>query len=379
MKIFKNILVSFVAFFFVFSPYFTLAQTLDTTLTPGDRSPQVSVLQKILNSIGQKVTEIGKETTYYGSLTSSAIKALQCKYNIVCEGSPETTGFGRVGPKTLALLNSLKNTFNVDPYSQVGAGLLFDDSLVAHYAFDGNTIDSKGGIGGTAFGSPTYTTGKIGQALQLDGVDDYVSVPDTSNLDFNGSQSFSISYWVKSTTATPHVAKKINASATVGYMISAVSNSGGIATLNLSDGVDEVNVSLASSPQVPLVNGEWHHVVMVLDQGVNTVRLYVDTATGNTANISTLDSLENSTPLYIGTSGKLSSSKTKGSIDDVRIYNKALSASEIGDLFSLGGGVAPVVTTPTTPTTPRAVLSGKYRNCAAGNVFVLRPADSPWR
>ena len=66
--------------------------------------------------------------------------------------------------------------------------------LVAHWAFDGLAADSVGTNNGTLVNGPTFTTGKIGQALSLDGVDDYVSVPESAGLDIRGS--ISISAWI---------------------------------------------------------------------------------------------------------------------------------------------------------------------------------------
>ena len=39
-------------------------------------------------------------TGFYGALTESAVQAFQCAKGIVCQGSPATTGYGIVGPRT---------------------------------------------------------------------------------------------------------------------------------------------------------------------------------------------------------------------------------------------------------------------------------------
>ena len=44
-------------------------------------------------------------TGYYGSLTTRAVQLFQAKYGIISSGSPFTTGYGFVGPKTRAKLN----------------------------------------------------------------------------------------------------------------------------------------------------------------------------------------------------------------------------------------------------------------------------------
>ena len=44
-------------------------------------------------------------TGYFGTLTQSAVQAFQCTESIVCSGSPDTTGFGAVGPRTRGRMN----------------------------------------------------------------------------------------------------------------------------------------------------------------------------------------------------------------------------------------------------------------------------------
>ena len=71
----------------------------------GSRGVDVINLQKVLNKEG--VYPEAVYSGYYGSLTELAVKRFQAKYNIVSNGSPSTTGYGRVGWGTLAKLNAL--------------------------------------------------------------------------------------------------------------------------------------------------------------------------------------------------------------------------------------------------------------------------------
>jgi hypothetical protein len=75
--------------------------------------------------------------------------------------------------------NWLISTYDVTPVAPS------DANLVAHYKFDGNAIDSSGnGNNGVAMGGATYTAGKIGQAISLDGLNDYVAI---QNLNYASS------------------------------------------------------------------------------------------------------------------------------------------------------------------------------------------------
>lgn len=65
----------------------------------------VVALQDILKFEGCMPTNVDS-TGYFGALTLAAVQKLQLKHGIVTSGTPETTGFGRVGPKTRAYLNA---------------------------------------------------------------------------------------------------------------------------------------------------------------------------------------------------------------------------------------------------------------------------------
>jgi hypothetical protein len=76
-----------------------------------------------------------------------------------------------------------------------------DPSLVAYWNFDegSGTVagDSSGnGNTGTLINGPQWVDGVVGNALEFDGVDDKVSVPDSTSLDINGDQ-MSVEYWIK--------------------------------------------------------------------------------------------------------------------------------------------------------------------------------------
>src|SRR3989338_5976472 len=72
-------------------------------------------------------------------------------------------------------------------------------SLVAHWKFEGNANDSAGTNNGTLVNGPTFTTGKIGQALSFDGQNDRVSIGSPAPLDNLNAKT--ISFWMNFTNA----------------------------------------------------------------------------------------------------------------------------------------------------------------------------------
>lgn len=89
----------------VFTGTAMAATTITSTLDFGDRGANVTSLQQYL-AMDSTIYPEGLVTGYFGSLTESAVERFQCRQNIVCAGTPESTGYGRVGPRTLAALNA---------------------------------------------------------------------------------------------------------------------------------------------------------------------------------------------------------------------------------------------------------------------------------
>lgn len=222
--------------------------------------------------------------------------------------------------------------------------------MIGWWTFDGkdlinNAVDRSGnGNTGnlTGFTSTTTVPGKVGQALYFDGTNDYVN---TANF-ADDLDEMTVSVWFK-TSATPSVwqAPIVSKLATgfafaagwivgiTGNSLNGLSNGTLYAWIQEDGGQDYKGRYYATS----LANdGKWHHAVLVVTGG-NTVTLYFDGSTSGTANASggsTVDSYSNSSNVRIGTN--YNSYFYNGSVDDVRIYNRALSAIEINQLYISG-------------------------------------------
>src|SRR5690606_38234824 len=96
----------------------------------------------------------------------------------------------------------------------------------------------------------------------------------------------------------------------------------------LDDGDNSVVERIGSS----YGDNTWHHVVVTVDHTANSAIVYVDGVVSETIDITSLTgSLESSEPLLFGSYGG-SNSFLNGSMDDVRMYSRVLSADEIADL-----------------------------------------------
>ena len=112
---------------------------------------------------------------------------------------------------------------------------------------------------------------------------------------------------------------------------------GGLPTFNIRD--DGSNV-FQSSGANSVADGTWHHVAGILNQDVDNLSLFVDGLlidTSSTVGLTTIT--DSGSPLEIGRTfiqGWASPWRYfNGSIDEVRIYNRALSVSEVGQLASI--------------------------------------------
>jgi len=215
--------------------------------------------------------------------------------------------------------------------------------LVGHWTFDGEDITADQIIdrsgqenhGGFLNGATTSATtrGKIGQALEFDGDDDYVVIPNSGNLNSSITTEVAISAWIKADGSsfaleTGIVTEAYNQASIDNNVVFAIHAA---ATTKVtagfySAGWKRINQSGDFS------FGRWVHVVGTYDGSI--IKLYIDGVLDNT--------LSNATGLPTGTDewriGRRWDLSTEfdGLIDDVRIYNRALSEDEITRLYHLG-------------------------------------------
>jgi hypothetical protein len=194
--------------------------------------------------------------------------------------------------------------------------------LVAAYSFNAGTgtvlADVSGhGNNGTINGA-TWTTGHDGQALSFNGSSNVVVVNDSASLDLTSGATFEA--WVRPTAAMSGW-KAILQKQTDAYFLNANTDSNHVAVGGTFGGVC---CTVLQSPSALVVN-QWTFVVGTYDGA--TLRLYVNgTQVSSQAKTGALQ--VTATPLRIG-GDTYSGEFFRGLIDNLRIYNRALSATEI--------------------------------------------------
>jgi hypothetical protein len=205
-----------------------------------------------------------------------------------------------------------------------------DPSLVAWYRFDGDASDSSGNdLHGTEMGNPTYEAGVFGQAISLDGDGDYVDCGLAPEFDITDFITFT--YWIKvvefdkewnTVLSRGDDSWRSSRASLNNFMEAAVGGTTG----NYTYGV------------TPVDDGQWHHVGWVYDGTMNY--LYVDGEVDATE-ASTGQITVSSYPLYIGDNSQATGRFWTGLIDDVQIYNRALSQEEVQRVMQASAGAFP--------------------------------------
>lgn len=231
--------------------------------------------------------------------------------------------------------------------------------LVAHFPFEGNANDASGNNNhGIIRGNISFVDGPVKKAARFNGVNsvggtqnpDHIFIPNSSTLQF--SNAMSVSYWVKfsgnrSQTYADCSGETVTSTNGVvlgksgdrnGFYFGEEDTSSGFAInqYNGGDGIGSANTQLKSA------SSAFRHVAYVMNG--SSMSLYVDGALINTKSGQLNFSASNSRDMYIGTQYNRGGAcldfwgQLDGIVDELRIYNKPLSADDVKQLSQEKGG-----------------------------------------
>jgi len=208
------------------------------------------------------------------------------------------------------------------------------NGLVGMWSFDGpdvnmstNTAYDRSGSGnnGTITGA-TQAIGKVGQALSFSGGAQYVNAGQAASLDIANAET--ISFWIKGN------APQLNS---YGPIISKLGTYGWLVQTNETGPniylrIDTSGGTNQSAGNISTLDGTWHHIAWTLDNGARKGYkdgvLIVDNAYNHGSGFGAA-----TTDLIIDNPNSVG---FNGSIDEVRVYNRALSVGEIQQLYNMG-------------------------------------------
>ena len=254
--------------------------------------------------------------TNNGTLT---LKALSANTGLTARSAIVTVSGTGVAPQTITI-------------TQSGTGPDITSGLVAYYPFNGNANDESGnGNNGTIQGNVVLTTDRFGipsKAYEFPGIAfNYIQVPDASTLQLS---VFTLNAWIYTSTdyGSGQVIQKGRDINNGHYGLYTTSVGG----TNLYNGIN--NTTGIPQPTI----GIWHMVSGSVSG--NKAKFYLDGKFMKDTTLSNPFICSGSEPLAIGMHYYAGVPSTwtypfKGKIDDIRIYNRALSDSEVQQIYAL--------------------------------------------
>ena len=212
------------------------------------------------------------------------------------------------------------------------------DGLVAYWKFNEpnfttstTIIDSSGNNnnGIPQNGVMITSKGIFSNAADFDGTNDYISVSDSSTLDFDAAESFSFVYWIYPQDFTQWFTPIAKRQSGAGYEMGIDSN--GVISWYLNNG----SVGFADTPDTDSLElNQWSQVALVFDRNYGTAKRYLNgEQTGTIDSITAVGDISNTLNLSIGGRSLRGDGWFYGFIDNTAIYNRALLPAEILNLY----------------------------------------------
>jgi len=221
---------------------------------------------------------------------------------------------------------------------------LVEQGLVSYWSFDEDTIDGDilkdvlGNNNGDIFGNPELVAGKVKGAMEFDGSDDHISIPDSDSLNM-GESDFSICVWVATEVdAIPSFTTTVFAD---GDMMGggdpsygADIQAGGRPAFELYDLTTWLSSQAKISP-TSVNDGDFYHLTWVFERKDNC-SIYINGKLDVEHDISMIGDLDNTRGSMIG------NTPTRdffflGVMDELVVYDRALSEAEVVTNFGAAG------------------------------------------
>jgi hypothetical protein len=217
------------------------------------------------------------------------------------------------------------------------------NGLVAWYPFNGNANDESGNANHGTVNGTTLTSGKNGElnkAYSFDGINDGITFPlNVSN--------YSISFWVNFDQLTNQFSELYYYNDS--YCELLQNNNSVYVRKQNSNNQNNLEINTASiSPN------NWHHIYIYYDQSLNTLNCKINNQNIYTSSLKAdgIANNLNNNLLYLGARGWNNTNFFRGNLDDIAIYNRALTQQEITALYNS-------CTPPTAVITPKSTTNIK--------------------
>ena len=258
--------------------------------------------------------------------------------------------------------------------------------LVSWWRGESNTTDTVGGNAAVLANGAGYNTGQVGTGFKLDGVDDYVRVPASGNLNIGPGAGFTLETWINPSDVSDGrpILEWDNDTVTAVGLHLWIGNPGVPAAsaylgANLYDGITDHGIVTASGT---IIANTAQHVALTYDRASGTARLFINGVVKKEQSLGSVFP-RTTQDLYVGARlGSVQPRYFQGLIDEPSVYNRALTTNEIAAIFA-AGSAGKCVLPPTLPTitlhpTNSTVVAGSpavFNSAAAGS----SPLAYQWR
>jgi hypothetical protein len=211
-------------------------------------------------------------------------------------------------------------------------GVTSPGTLEAYWKLDESrgrdALDSSGhGLNGRFRGEPMRVAGMRDGAVRFDGASDYIDFGHSTAFRIVGSMT--ISAWINSTSFPVDDAAIVSSHTGIGYQLDTTVDKGP-RTIGFKLG-NECGALMARYGATPLAVDTWYHVAGVYDAEARTLDVYLNGEPDNGVLLGSVTGRQRSSraAVYVGRRSNLEGFEFAGSIDDVRLYSRALTKAEI--------------------------------------------------
>ena len=211
-------------------------------------------------------------------------------------------------------------------------GMIFTKNLIAGYPFEGNVNDVSGAHHGTS-SNVGFENGVIGKAATFNGSNSYIKIPDADDFSFTDGTNdlpFSISFRVKfNDTSNQWLISKRDNARSDEWQIAYYSGELIFWLFSQGSRHNSIGRGLNFTPEI----GRYYHFICTYDGGgsASGMQFYIDTVSlGWDQNSGVYIGMENGgAPILIGKASFNSHLNLNGSLDNLKIYNRALTQQEV--------------------------------------------------
>ncbi len=249
----------------------------------------------------------------------------------------------KLGDKSMSRKNILNTTFGIFYFilfAPVVIAQFPTDGVVGYWPFDSGTINGNtvqdviGQNNGELNGNPNVVTGKVDKALEFNG-ENFVIIPGTDTLDFNGAEEMTVAAWVNAAEDSPVIG--VVAGCCGNIVAQRDLNSWALRFDGRNAGQEYEFITMPSWQGDSgfgiafFAKNEWHHIVAIVDG--NKKYLYADGKLENDIDYNGPMQSEGIETVI----GKASDGGFIGLIDEVVIYDRALTENEVMQLYTAEG------------------------------------------